>query len=420
MSQDWLSFPSKIQIQTVNLCNYGCPMCPYPQTSAGVSRAEMEPGLLRKLVGEVREAGRKVKLCLMLQNEPLLDRRFTDFLDYAHAAEDAVSSVHTITNGSALSAELLDRLTGYERFHLTVSVNATDAERYQKIHERDFWKRINGLLTRWQGERSRVRVSFVLDSGSLEEGRAFQRYWRDEQGYQVRFVPINSRINSVTLPPDSLLAEDDFGHCHYPVDTLNVLVDGSVILCCNDWKHELRFGNLHASSIREVWNSPGLVKFREAAVRGDLRKFAICKGCDYPIRSSRRIALEALVGEPAAPPPGAAGLRIVEHGALIRPDERGPATPLLVVDIDPGSGSIHALSEKTEERLPLAVEYGFQIGHSGAFSFGSLETVWCSARLSVVSEGVRPGDLTALRIDLDHDSPGFQFLPWYFADWSLT
>ena len=79
------AFPRKIQIQTHNRCNFACSMCPYEAAAHLVSRVQMDKDLLRKIIGEVAAENEHVELCLMLQNEPLLDRRFLDFLDDAHS-----------------------------------------------------------------------------------------------------------------------------------------------------------------------------------------------------------------------------------------------------------------------------------------------------------------------------------------------
>lgn len=419
MLPEALDFPSKIQIQTINLCNYACPMCPYPDQNEGRVRSTLDLDLFYNIVAQVRAAGRQVKLCLMLQNDPLLDRRFVEFLDYAHAAEDAISSISTVTNGSALTDELLDRLVSYERFHLTISVNATDRERYEKVHGRDLWERIHGLLTRWGGEREKVRLSFVLDSASFEEGKGFQNYWHGE-GYKTRLVPMNSRINFVREEGVLHFIDEDYGHCNFPVDTLNVLADGTVILCCNDWEHRQQFGNLGVSSISEVWNARKMTSFRRAALEGGLRKFPMCKGCDYPMRSSERMRLENLVsGAPLVQIGSSNGGRLAEHVASVRFSAAGLPLPVFVRNIDEKQGLVYGFAAERPEFSEAEVSFEFRIGHTGAFSFGSLESVWCPGRLSC-GESVEGLDgATPIRIELNPTAPEYKFFQWYYEDWRL-
>lgn len=420
MAASLFDFPQKIQIQTHNRCNFACRMCPYPTTNKLQDRHRMDENLFRRIVDETQEAGRKVKLCLMLQNEPLLDKRFKDFVEYAHSATDGIASISTVTNGSVLTEELLDHLVSYARFHLTVSLNATDAERYRGVHGRDAWHRIHSLLAAWGGPRERIRVSFVLDRGSVAQGKNFRQYW-ESQGYRVRFLPQNSRANSLVNQADNVAFVDgSFGHCHYPVDTLNVLADGSVILCCNDWKHSQRFGNLCSSSIAEAWNSSPLRALRTAAIRGSLRKVSgMCKNCDYPMRSVHRMELETLLSDTQDGQLGKAGPEVVMHGTSIRRGDNEELCPIRVWHVDGDAGVIVALVAEPIHTLPSSVLFEFQICHDGVFSFGSLERVWCPAKLKALDAlEVLPG-VAAVAIELDRQAPEYQLLPWYVADWRL-
>jgi len=38
-------------------------------------------------------------------------------------------------------------------------------------------------------------------------------------------------------------------------------------------------GDLKKQSVRDVWNSPGMVKLREAHLRGNLSEYAACNNC---------------------------------------------------------------------------------------------------------------------------------------------
>lgn len=412
-----LGFPHKIQLQTLDSCNYRCVTCPYPTLSEGKVRSRMEAGLLSRIIEQVREARRQIRLCLMLQNEPLLDRRFIDLLDEAHAADDAIFSIASVTNGSVLRAELLDRLVSYDRFHLTVSVNANDRERYHALHGVDLWTRLTDLLTTWSGPRHRLRLSFVMDRASVEGAREFWARWQAE-GYQTRLLPILSRAGLVPLSSSRRPVEDDFNHCHYPVDTMTVIASGDVILCCQDWEHHETYGNLHEQSIRDIWTSPRMVEIREATIAGRIREAAeICRGCDYPMRSAVRMELESLVVESLAP---ASESGVLEHVAQL---QLGGDSPLSVVvyDIDARAGQVACAVDGRglPEGDEFSGSFAIAIAQSDRFQFGSMAPMWCPARVRRV--GTVPGademPVAILSVDLDHGAEAFRLMPWYAADW---
>lgn len=418
LERGFLEFPSKIQIQTINRCNYKCPMCPYPEVTAVEAQSQLDSELFYRLIDEVEAAGRSIKLCLMLQNEPFLDRRFFDLLDYAHSRPRAVTSVSTVSNGSVLTQEMLDTLMPYDRFYLTISVNSTDRHRYNAVHGRDLWPRVHGMLSSWQGRRDRVRLSFVLDSDSLQAGREFRSFWGD-LGYTTRFVPIFARVDTMEVNSPIHRVDQEYGHCHYPLDTLNVLSDGNVILCCNDWLHHQKYGNLHNASIAEVWNSPGLLRLRKMALEGQLRDEPMCRSCDYPIRSSQRLALEALLEAPEERT-GDAELPYASHRSLMRQPGEGPDLPIFVWHLNADAGRVDGfVSANLEHKLPQRVDYRIAIGQNGAFNFGSLEPIWCPGSLYATNEDFGVEGALAVRIELDKTREEFAFFRWYCEDWKL-
>jgi radical SAM protein with 4Fe4S-binding SPASM domain len=54
--------------------------------------------------------------------------------------------------------------------------------------------------------------------------------------------------------------------------------DGTVYPCCYIFPDE-PIGNVGETTLREVWNSPRMVKLREAHVKGDLTDYEACRNC---------------------------------------------------------------------------------------------------------------------------------------------
>jgi radical SAM protein with 4Fe4S-binding SPASM domain len=415
-------YPHKIQLQTLDSCNFACPMCPYPGLPAGRERTRMDPNLLTRIIEDVRTAGRRIRLCLMLQNEPLLDRRFTALLAEAHDADDVIESVATVTNGSTLTEELLDRLTAYDRFHLTVSVNATDPERYREVHGVDRFARLDGVLSSWKGPRRRFRLSYVVERATIGDARRFVER-REEQGYATRLVPILGRVDAVPVDVGRRIASDEYGSCHYPLDTLNVLADGRVILCCNDWGHDSSFGDLTTQSVSEVWNHPALVAIRQQSIEGRIREASeVCRKCDYPMRSAVRMELESACG--SEPDPAESPFGIVEHTTELIVGRR-TSTPVVVFDIDPVAARVRCAVDRRHWSLdgPTTAECRLRlnIAHGDRFSFGSLTPTWCPGTVRVVDDRAAGDDeIVLLAVELDSHAPERRLLDYYATDWTRS
>lgn len=403
-----MGFPTKVQIQTISLCNYACTMCPYPETSAGKVTRRLEWGVFDSIVEQIGQQEQVVMLCLMLQNEPLLDKRFIDFVERADRCP-TVGSISTVTNGSPLSATLLDRLCSYDKLRLTISINAVSRGRYLAVHGQDRFDRIHQLLRSWKGPRERITLSCVATSEPGSEAIPFVGHWR-ALGYSTRTIPVKNRASERDRSNAVHGLDEAFGHCTYPVDTMTILANGDVIPCCQDWSGRTSFGNVSRRSMAEIWNDPELRAFREAAIAGEIREFPGCRDCDHPMRSSTSAELERQLDPEYRPPIRRIG-DFSSHAVRIHRQET--ESTAVVVGIDaPGVlrvmlGDPAPDEEPVEIILPLA----YSRGHEGL-------TIRC--RGTLVRDGARAttGRYEPHRVILDPGDPAHRFWSWYRDDWT--
>lgn len=67
--------------------------------------------------------------------------------------------------------------------------------------------------------------------------------------------------------------------CAKPFREMSVRWDGSVAVCCNDWRGELPIGNLMTMTLDDVWNSLVMKSARRYLYHGR-RELGPCLGCD--------------------------------------------------------------------------------------------------------------------------------------------
>ena len=67
--------------------------------------------------------------------------------------------------------------------------------------------------------------------------------------------------------------------CPYLINWFNILSNGDVILCCNDYSKKVILGNVNNSTIKEIWNSKQYQTIRDLNNSGDYDKILICKNC---------------------------------------------------------------------------------------------------------------------------------------------
>jgi radical SAM protein with 4Fe4S-binding SPASM domain len=70
--------------------------------------------------------------------------------------------------------------------------------------------------------------------------------------------------------------------CHIPWrGPLYVRHDGKVHPCCYMYEEE-PMGDLRQQTVMDVWNSPAMIRLRQAHVTGDLEEYPACRNCQAP------------------------------------------------------------------------------------------------------------------------------------------
>lgn len=69
--------------------------------------------------------------------------------------------------------------------------------------------------------------------------------------------------------------------CALPFRQLAIHHDGSVAVCCNDWRGEYHCGNILTDGIEAIWNGPAFGAAREMLYAGNRAGLKPCAGCDH-------------------------------------------------------------------------------------------------------------------------------------------
>lgn len=86
---------------------------------------------------------------------------------------------------------------------------------------------------------------------------------------------LNNHAGAGAPPNDSGMGK----RCAKPFRELTVRWDGSVAICCNDWRGIYKCGNVVTSGLEKVWNGAAMGAARVKLYRGE-RDFGPCLGCD--------------------------------------------------------------------------------------------------------------------------------------------
>lgn len=297
-----LNFPLMLHIQTQSFCNGQCSICPYSIVSKNLNQGTMPWDLFLKIANESASEPLLSMAIFELHNEPLLDKRLFDCISYFKSMNPAKKCV-LVTNG-----ELLDKFSLTDLaylYQLVISLNAHSRDMYMRINSGlDYDRVMSNISYLLSNEltRRKVILSFVATKENEHEVYEATQYW-NRKGVETRVRGLVNRAGTLNNYKELRLKTGYWGDpflkqlwsrlmalvrgivgCHLPFCQMNILFNGDVILCCNDWDRATVVGNVRANSLREVWNSEKMNEIRQLILRKRYDQINSCKECSVIMR----------------------------------------------------------------------------------------------------------------------------------------
>ena len=124
-----------------------------------------------------------------------------------------------------------------------------------------------------------VKAVVSNDDFTLQDASVFRGIWGvidDGDGIgqvvlEANWAGENRLIDGRVLNPDS--------PCFRATDQISIHPDGRIGLCCFDPLVKYKFGDLNQSTLKEIYNSPEYVQFRQWHVDGEASKHPMCATC---------------------------------------------------------------------------------------------------------------------------------------------
>jgi MoaA/NifB/PqqE/SkfB family radical SAM enzyme len=290
--------PTSIQIQTVDRCNAACLMCPYSSHRTEASGHFMDDDLYHHIIEEVRAIGTARTICMMLQNEPLLDIKVPERVQFARKLLGPTVRIMTVTNGTPLTADMIGKLHASGIDGVSVSIDAIREDTYRKIRPGlDFQHVVRNTLSLIEhlGPR-RVSISFLRQRDNEGEEIDFADYWQ-RLGVRVIFLELTNRSGALESFECIKKQRPDLWRklvhpflnrlvpaCPLPFTSLNVLWDGRVITCVEDWALHETIGDLSKQLLGEIWNGEKINHYRHLLWEHQTKESLVCAGCSLANR----------------------------------------------------------------------------------------------------------------------------------------
>jgi len=285
-----LDTPLAITITPSSVCNFKCNYCmqafDLKTIRAKGFKIELMPwNTFKKCIDQIQEFPHKPKKIEFYgMGEPLCN---PDTIDMIIRAKGLAESTSIMTNGSLLDHQLSNDLIAAGVNEIKISLQGLSSERYKEItgttvnfedliSEISYLNSIKGNCKLYikvieTGVTSQTELEYILspicDRYSVEN---ILPLFEDVDYRGIDVIKTRFGYTSVTRPI-----------CTFPFYRLIILTDGRVTSCC-DPLNSIYWGNIHESTLVEMWNSQKRHDLLKLQLRKESHKHSLCWRCYMP------------------------------------------------------------------------------------------------------------------------------------------
>lgn len=283
-------FPMMCVIALVYVCNAQCPNCPYTNSSIRSDYADrplMPEETFKTIADQCGEYGAWVRISG--GGEPMLHPKAVELIEYA---KQAGARVGLITNGSRFTEKSSIRLLEAQVDMIEFSVDAADPDTYALVRKGLNWEKLLKNVKRMVALRNKLKSrTKIIASGVNQLGVDIEKvaaFWDPiVDDFQKRKYltwgindPSKSADNTPYLPPEERIP------CPFIFERLNIDSRGRVMVCGFDIAGATDMGNIHVTSIKDIWHGREFEGYRQRHLTGKGSEIELCKNCpDWKYRS---------------------------------------------------------------------------------------------------------------------------------------
>ena len=272
------ALPVEYIVETTAKCNLYCPMC--PRETHRQPKEDMASSTYEHLV---RAAGQSAEHMMLIGlGEPLLDPRIFERIEFC-----GQHKIYTLlsTNGTLLDAAATERLLDSSLEHITLSFDGATKESFEFYRKGAKFEKVRDNFVHFAGRKlerrskMQVVVQMVRMERNWDEVAAFTNFWKAVPG--VDEVRVKADETDLMRPDAAHAAQDWKYPCHYLWrGAMYVKHNGDIYPCCQSYNlGGAAVGNIGHSALPEIFNSPEMVRMREAHVSGQAGEIPVCAKC---------------------------------------------------------------------------------------------------------------------------------------------
>jgi len=281
-------FPLFIQLDMDQVCNLTCGHCPLnslDNLSDFYSSDKLSWEDYKSIIAEGEEHS-----CPSIShtgfNEPLLDKDFERYIEYAY--QHNFIDIFLLTNGTLLSEKRAKRILDSGLTRIRFSIDAASPETFKSVRGGKYEKVIKNIerfldLQEKGGYKLPVTgVNFCKINLNEHEVEMFHAFWEDKVDMVSvqSFIPADSEQRNLQFYPSDNFGDshliDDF-QCPQPYQRV-VLRNKNITPCCS-LDTRLTLGEIGKDTIYDVWNSEEMIEIRRIHRNKEHASNPACKVC---------------------------------------------------------------------------------------------------------------------------------------------
>jgi MoaA/NifB/PqqE/SkfB family radical SAM enzyme len=246
----------------------------------------MNMELFQKIVDDAAREGIR-EVGLNFYNEPFADPLIFERISYVrHRGMKAL----LFSNGTLLTEDKANALLASGLDSVVFSFDGGTKEAYEGIRVGADFEKTKDHIVALIKERNRrglekpsILITFAAQRDNYHDIRAFRALWRGLAD-GVNVSEVDNRLVEGLLP-DELKRHDRpkrLYPCRRLFNTVNVMSNGKVALCCRDFDGSVLLGDLNQQTIHEVYTSPKWVQLRQMHFNGGGDKMKLCREIQCP------------------------------------------------------------------------------------------------------------------------------------------
>ena len=295
--------PTKITVESGNVCNLRCPLCPTGQGDTSATKGLLPFDTFEKILDQL--APDLITIRLYNWGEPLLNKRLVDMCQLAYERR---VSVKLSSHLNDLTPELAEGLLAAKVKKLYISADGATPESYAVYRRGGDFERVLANIRLLVAKKREMGAHFTRviwlfhvvrhNESEVPEARRLARELgielqlnvaRTDMGKEIfetaeqalerdgHWLPINDEFCAYDREDKEAQREV---MCTLPWNDTAINWDGRVLACCSVYDEKHAYGNIHEAHFRDIWNGEAYTEARREIAGGHGEtKDTICKTC---------------------------------------------------------------------------------------------------------------------------------------------